>query len=199
MDCRSWDRSGWKMALAPGLKGWPSTVWGGWLWVAWRPRVRARSAPFASLAMIQMTAVACVFRKFVEGAVVYAGRQSCCSESSKSRSGLTWTSEKSAKTKPKSCIGRGQSMATVLVRAAPAVLQNWNCCARGTSKTLWQWGNVGASLEIRQPTGPRKWCFLNITSFVTPEQERCEQTGQRRYNHPGWMISLFSSFFIILI
>lgn len=84
--------------------------------------VPARPAPFASLAMIQMTRLACIFIKSVEGAAVYAGRQSCHSGSSQTGSGLTWTSENLSKTKPKSCIGRGQPMATELVGSAPAVL-----------------------------------------------------------------------------
>lgn len=73
----------------------------------------------ASSAMTQTAGVALVFIKFLERAVVHAGRQNLCSESSEYRSGLTeWTSEYSAKTKPKSCAGTGQL--TEAVRAGGA-------------------------------------------------------------------------------
>lgn len=82
--------------------------------------VNSRPVPFASSETTQMTGMAHIFIKFVEGAVVYAGRQSYCSESSKSRSGLTRTSENSAKTKPKSYTGTGQPTGTVQAGGALA-------------------------------------------------------------------------------
>lgn len=110
-----WNKSGWSTDWTSGLNRQPSRVWGltgGWLWMVWSSRVNTRPVPFASWEMTQ-TRMDCIFTKFVEAAAAYAGRQSCWAERSKSRGGLTRTSEKSAKTRTESCTGRGQPTATV--------------------------------------------------------------------------------------
>lgn len=87
MDWSSRVKVGGKLTRPLGKKG-SHQEFEGWVWLVSPSGVNTRPVPFASSETTQMTGMAHIFIKFVEGAVVYAGRQSYCSESS--NSGVAW-------------------------------------------------------------------------------------------------------------